>query len=156
MLVLYVWCIFWFTAVFVFHWLMFDFSFILSVHLADNQLVYLERKVRMLEQEKTSETTEGTFTNLNHPSNAFDRSEVLDLLQALLHLASTQANQKAKEYAAGLDKVLARWDSLSSPDLQRQERFNHIQHVWSGTPWPSSSKAWDPLWARTMLQIWGH
>lgn len=74
MLVLYVWCIFWFTAVFVFHWLMFDFSFILSVHLADNQLVYLERKVRMLEQEKTSETTEGTFTNLNHPSNAFDRS----------------------------------------------------------------------------------
>ena len=104
---------------FVFHWLTFHFSFILSVHLADDRLVYLERKVRMLEQEKTSETTEGFFTNLNRPSNAFDRSEVLDLLQALLHLASTQANQKAKEYAAGLDKALARWDSLSSPDLQR-------------------------------------
>jgi len=114
---------------------MFDFSFILSVHLADNQLVYLKKKVRMLEQEKTSETTEGTFTNLNRPNNAFDRSEVLDLLQALLHLASTQANQKAKEYAAGLDKTLARWDSLSSPDLQRQERFNHIQHPRPGTPY---------------------
>lgn len=37
----------------------------------------------------------------------------MDLLQALVRLARTQA------FAAALDEVRARWDHLSSPDLQR-------------------------------------
>ena len=86
-------------------------------------MVELERKVRALEQEKTLETTEGTLVNLrrylNRPNSAFDRFEVLDILQALVRLARTQAHQKAEEYAAALDEVRARWDSLSSPELQR-------------------------------------
>ena len=90
---------------------------------ADVRLVELERKVRALEQEKTLETTEGTLVNLrrylNRPNSAFDRFEVLDILQALVRLARTQAHQKAEEYAAALDEVRARWDSLSSPELQR-------------------------------------
>ena len=49
----------------------------------------------------------------------FYRFEVLDILQALVRLARTQAHQKAEEYAAALDEVRARWDSLSSPELQR-------------------------------------
>ena len=36
-----------------------------------------------------------------------------------MRLARTQAHQKAEEYAAALDEVRARWDSLSSPELQR-------------------------------------
>ena len=90
---------------------------------ADVRLVELERKVRALEQEKTLETTEGTLVNLrrylNRPNSAFDRFEELDILQALVRLARTQAHQKAEEYAAALDEVRARWDSLSSPELQR-------------------------------------
>ena len=85
-------------------------------------MVELERKVRALEREKTLETTEGTLVNLrrylNHPNSAFDCFEVLDILQALVRLARTQAHQKAEEYAA-MDEVRARWDSLSSPELQR-------------------------------------
>ncbi|CAH3167555.1 unnamed protein product, partial [Porites evermanni] len=46
-------------------------------------------------------------------------SRLLDILQALVRLARTQAHQKAEEYAAALDEVRARWDSLSSPELQR-------------------------------------
>ena len=90
---------------------------------ADVRLVELERKVRALEQEKTLETTEGTLVNLRgylyRPNSACDRFEVLDILQALVRLARTQAHQKAEEYAAALDEVRARWDSLSSPELQR-------------------------------------
>ena len=86
-------------------------------------MVELERKVRALEQEKTLETTEGTLVNLrrylNRPNSAFDRFEVLDILQALMRFARTQAHQKAEEYAAALDEVRARWDFLSSPELQR-------------------------------------
>ena len=89
---------------------------------ADVRLAELERKVRALEQEKTLETTEGTLVNLrrslNRPNSAFDRFEVLDILEALVRLARTQAHQKAEEYAAALDEVRARWDSLSSPELQ--------------------------------------
>ena len=44
---------------------------------------------------------------------------MLDILQALVRLAPTQAHQKAEEYALALDEVRARWDSLSSPVLQR-------------------------------------
>ena len=69
------------------------------------------------------ETTEGTLVNLrrylNRPNSAFDRFDVLDILQALVRLACTQAHQKAEEYAAALDEVRARWDSLSCPELQR-------------------------------------
>ena len=90
---------------------------------ADIRLVELERKVRALEQEKTLETTEGTLINLrrylNRPNSAFDRFEVMDILQALVRLARSQAHQKVEEYAAALDEVRARWDSLSSPELQR-------------------------------------
>ena len=100
--------------------LFFKFSLVCQ---ADVRLVELERKVRALEQEKTLETTEGTLVNLrrylNRPNSAFDRFEVLDILQALVRLARTQAHQKAEEYAAALDEVRARWDSLSSPELQR-------------------------------------
>ena len=75
---------------------------------ADVRLVELERKVRALEQEKTLETTEGTLVNLrrylNRPNSAFDRFEVLDILQALVRLARTQAHQKAEEYAATLTR----------------------------------------------------
>ena len=82
-------------------------------------MVELQRTVRALEQE----TTEGTLVNLsrylNRPNSAFDRFEVLDILRALVRLARTQAHQKAEEYAAALDEVRARWDSLSSPELQR-------------------------------------
>ena len=88
---------------------------------ADIRLVELERKVRALEQEKTLETTEGTLINLRRyrPNSAFDRFEVMDILQALVRLARSQAHQKVEEYAAALDEVRARWDSLSSPELQR-------------------------------------
>ena len=90
---------------------------------AGDRLVQLERKVRALEQEKSLDTTEGTSTSLrrylNRPSSAFDRFEVLDLLQALVRLARTRAHHKAEEYAAGLDEVRARWDSLNSSELQR-------------------------------------
>ncbi|KAL9987104.1 hypothetical protein ACROYT_G001354 [Oculina patagonica] len=86
----------------------------------------LKRKIqvfRLLEQEKALETTEGTLTSLrrylNRPSSAFDPFEALDLLQALVRLARTQAHLKADEYAAALDEVRARWDSLSPTDLQR-------------------------------------
>ena len=69
------------------------------------------------------ETTEGTLVNLrrhlNRPNSAFDHFEVLDILQALVRLARTQAHQKAEEYAAALDEVRVRWDSLGSPELQR-------------------------------------
>ena len=65
---------------------------------ADVRLVELERKVRALEQEKTL-ATEGTLVNLrrylNRPNSAFDRFEALDILQALVRLARTQAHQKA-------------------------------------------------------------
>ena len=85
-------------------------------------MVELERKVRAPEQKKTLETTEGTLVNLgrylNHPSSAFDRFEVLDILQALVRLARTQAHQKVEEHAAALGEVRTRWDSLSSPKLQ--------------------------------------
>ncbi|XP_044182374.1 uncharacterized protein LOC122963122 [Acropora millepora] len=40
-------------------------------------------------------------------------------IQALVRLARTQADHKAEEYAAGLDEVRARWDSLNSSELQR-------------------------------------
>ena len=74
-------------------------------------MVQLERKVRALEQEKSLETTEDTLTSLrwylDRPNSAFDRFEVLDLLQALVRLARTQADHKAEEYAAALDKVRA-------------------------------------------------
>ena len=77
----------------------------------------------MLEQEKSLETTEGTLTSLrrylNRPNSAFDRFEVLDLLQALVRLARTQAHHKAEEYATALDEVRAGWDSLNSSELQR-------------------------------------
>ena len=56
---------------------------------------------------------------LNRPNSVFDRFKVLDLLQALVRLARTQARQKAEEYAAALDEVRARWDSLNSSELQR-------------------------------------
>ena len=56
---------------------------------------------------------------LNRPNSVFDRFKVLDLLQALVRLARTQALQKAEEYAAALDEVRARWDSLNSSELQR-------------------------------------
>lgn len=86
-------------------------------------MAQLERKIRLLEQEKALETTEGTLTSLrrylNRPCSAFDHFEALDLLQALVRLARTQAHQKAEVYAAVLDEVRARWDSLSPTDLQR-------------------------------------
>ena len=85
---------------------------------ADVRLVELERKVRALEQEKTLETTEGTLVNLrrylNRPNSAFDRFEVLDILQALVRLARTQAHQKAEEYAATLTRY-ERDGTLSVP-----------------------------------------
>jgi len=69
------------------------FFFTLSVRQAGDRLVQLERKVRAIDQEKTLETTEGTLTSLrrylHRPYSAFDRFEVLDLLQALVHLALT-------------------------------------------------------------------
>ena len=79
------------------HWFICRFTavffFTLSVRQAGDRLVQLERKVRAIDQEKTLETTEGTLTSLrrylNHPNSAFDRFEVLDLLQALVHLALT-------------------------------------------------------------------
>ena len=84
---------------------------------AGDRLLQLERKIQALEQEKSLETTEGTLASLrrylNRPNSAFDRFDVLDLLQALVRLARTQAHQKAKEYAAALDEVRARWDSLT-------------------------------------------
>ena len=108
---------------FCFCFCFFVFNFFSHVGQADVRLVELEREVRALEQEKTLETTEGTLVNLrrylNRPNSAFDRFEVLDILQALVRLARTQAHQKAEEYAAALDEVRARWDSLSSPELQR-------------------------------------
>ena len=55
----------------------------------------------------------------NRANSAFDRFEVLDLLQALVRLARTQAHRKAEEYSAALDEVRARWDSLNSSELQR-------------------------------------
>ena len=68
------------------------------------------------------ETTEGTLVNLrrylNHPNSAFDRFEALDILQALVRLAHTQAHQKVEEHAAALSEIRTRWDSLSSPKLQ--------------------------------------
>ena len=36
-----------------------------------------------------------------------------------MRLACTQAHQKAEGYAAALDEVQARWDSLNSSELQR-------------------------------------
>ena len=102
---------------------------------ADVRLVELERKVRALEQEKTLETTEGTLVNLrrylNRPNSAFDRFEVLDILQALMRLARTQAHQKAEEYAADC-----------------------FQDVWSVARRPYTSKAWNTVRARTMFQVW--
>ena len=100
----------------------FCFRFVYLCFQADVRLVELERKVRAPEQEKTLETTEGTLVNLrrllNHPNSAFDRFEVLDILQALVRLAPTQAHQKVEEHAAALGEVRTRWDSLSSPKLQ--------------------------------------
>ena len=90
---------------------------------AGDRLLKLARKIQKLEQGKSLETTEGTLASLrrclNRPNSAFDRFEVLDFLQALVRLARTQAHQKAKEYAAALDEVRARWDSLNSSELQR-------------------------------------
>ena len=90
---------------------------------AGDRLLQLERKIQALEQEKSLETTEGTLASLrrylNRPNSAFDRFEVLDLLQALVRLARTQAHRKAEEYAAALDEVRARWDSLNASELQR-------------------------------------
>ena len=89
---------------------------------AGYRLLQLERKIQALEQEKSLETTEGTLASLrrylNCPNSVFDHFEVLDLLQALVRLAHTQAHQKAEEYAAMLDEVQARWDSLNSSELQ--------------------------------------
>ena len=63
---------------------------------ASDRLVQLERKVWKLEQEKSLETTEGTLTSLrrylNRPNSAFDRFEVLDLVQVFMRLARTQAH----------------------------------------------------------------
>ena len=49
----------------------------------------------------------------NRPNSAFDHFEVLDLLQALVHLTRMQAHQTAEEYAAALDEVRASWDLLN-------------------------------------------
>ena len=88
----------------------------------DDRLVHLERKVGVLEQEKTLDTTVCTLTSLrrylNCPKSGFDQFEVLDLLQALVRLAPTQAHQKAEKYAAALNEVQARLDSLNSSQLQ--------------------------------------
>ena len=66
----------------------------------------------MLEQEKALKTTEGTLTSLrryrNRPNSAFDRFEVLDLLQSLVCLARTQTHQMAEDYAVALNEVRAR------------------------------------------------
>jgi len=86
--------------------------FICPLCQAGDRLVQLERKFRVHEQEKSLETTEGTLTSLrrylNRPNSAFDRFEVLDILQALVRLARTHARHKAEEYAAALDEVRAR------------------------------------------------
>ena len=71
----------------------------------------------MLEQEKSLETTEGTLTSLRRYLNRPNSFEVLDILQALVRLARTHARHKAEEYAAALDEVRARWDSLNSSEL---------------------------------------
>ena len=87
---------------------------------AGDRLLQLERKIHALEQEKSLETTGGTLARyLNRPNSAFHCFEVLNLLQALVRLARTQAHQKAEQYAAALDEVQARWDSLNSSELQR-------------------------------------
>jgi len=95
--------------------------FICALCQAGDRLFQLKRKVRELEQEKSLETTEGTLTSLrgylNRPNSAFDRFEVLNLLQALVRLVRTQAHHKAEKYAAALDEVRARWDSLNSFEL---------------------------------------
>ena len=84
----------------------------LSVRQGNDRLAQLERMIRVLEQEKALETTEGTLTSLrmflNQPKSAFDRFEAMDPQEALVRLPCTQPHQKAKIYSAALDEVQAR------------------------------------------------
>ena len=49
----------------------------------------------------------------------FDKYESLDLLQSLVRLARNESHKKADEYAAALDEIRARTDSLDHLQLQR-------------------------------------
>ncbi|KAL9977602.1 hypothetical protein ACROYT_G015025 [Oculina patagonica] len=83
---------------------------LLKLEIGIDWLAQFKRKIQVLEREKTLETTEGTLTclrrYLNRPSTAFNHFEALDLLQALVRLARTQAHTKADVYAAVLDECI--------------------------------------------------
>lgn len=49
----------------------------------------------------------------------FDKYEALELLQSLVRLARNENHRKGDDYAAALDEIRARTDSLENPQIQR-------------------------------------
>ena len=83
----------------------------------------MEDKIKFLEQEKAGESSANALAalrrHLNRPPSLFDRFEVIELLENLVHLARTQAHEKADEYVAALEEVKVRHPALDSTHLQR-------------------------------------
>ena len=73
-----------------------------------------------MEQLKTSESALAALRrHISRPTTMFDKYEALDLLQSLVCLARNESHEKADEYAAALDEIRARTDTLDHPQLQR-------------------------------------
>lgn len=83
----------------------------------------LEDKIKSLEQLKTLESAESALAalrrHINRPAAMFDKYEAVELLQSLVRLARNESHQKADEYAAAIDEIRARMDSLDDMQLQR-------------------------------------
>ena len=74
-----------------------------------------------MEQLKTSESTLAPLRrHISRPTTMFDKYEALDLLQSLVRLVRNESHEKADEYAAALDEIRARTDTLDHPQLQRR------------------------------------
>ena len=75
-----------------------------------------------MEQLKTLESSESALAalgrHISRPTVMFDKYEALDLLQSLVRLARNKSHKKADEYAAALDEIRARTDSLDHLQLQ--------------------------------------
>ena len=89
----------------------------------DDRIQRLENKIKLLEQEKAGESCVNALAalrrHLNRPPSLFDPFEAIELLEALVRLARTQAHGKADKYAAALEEVKTRQPTLHSTHPQR-------------------------------------
>ena len=137
----------------------------------DDRIQRLENKIKLLEQEKAGESCVNALAalrrHLNRPPSLFDPFEAIELLEALVRLARTQAHGKADKYAAALEEVKTRQPTLHSTHPQRLMlglvgdplRAKMAKEATS----PSGSQARQPLRRSTPYSVqcyacagWGH